>query len=151
MTWECQGRQQHGWFGHGTCDGNANISAVDPAGATLGVMTGASLAVSMIGQALAQARGLATRHAVKQEARLLSNAGIDVWDSFARWVPQQVGGQPERRVGERTDALSLIRSLSRRCEIQTGSHPTRHFGPRFTFDFDIGQTRKQPLSTTGAR
>ena len=62
------------------------------AGATLGVMTGASLAVAMIGQALAQARGLVTKHAVKQVDRLMSNAGIDVWDSFARWVPQQVGG-----------------------------------------------------------
>ena len=61
------------------------------AGATLGVMTGASLAVAVIGQALAQARGLVTKHAVKQVDRLLSNAGIDVWDSFARWVPQQVG------------------------------------------------------------
>jgi len=19
MFWECQGRQEHGWFGHGTC------------------------------------------------------------------------------------------------------------------------------------
>ena len=65
------------------------------AGATLGVMTGASLAVSMIGQALAQARGLATKHAVKQVDRLMSNVGIDVWDSFARWVPQQVGAQPD--------------------------------------------------------
>ena len=64
------------------------------AGATLGVMTGASLAVSMIGQALAQARGLVTKHAVKQVDRLLSNAGIDVWDSFARWVLQQIGAQP---------------------------------------------------------
>ena len=54
------------------------------AGATLGVMTGASLAAAMIGQALAQARGLVTKHAVKQVDRLLSNAGIDVWDSFAR-------------------------------------------------------------------
>ncbi len=36
------------------------------AGATLGVMAGASLAVAMIGQALAQARGLVTKHAVKQ-------------------------------------------------------------------------------------
>jgi len=54
------------------------------AGATLGVMTGASLAVAMIGQALAQARGLVTKHAVKQVDRLMSNAGIDVWDSFAR-------------------------------------------------------------------
>ena len=60
------------------------------AGATLGVMAGASLAVAMIGQALAQARGLVTKHAVKQVDRLLSNNGIDVWDSFARWVPQQL-------------------------------------------------------------
>ena len=36
------------------------------AGATLGVMAGASLAVAMIGQALALARGLVTKHAVKQ-------------------------------------------------------------------------------------
>jgi hypothetical protein len=64
------------------------------AAATLGVMTGASLAVAMIGQALAQARGLVTKHAVKQVDRLMSNAGIDVWDSFCRWVPQQLG---ERR------------------------------------------------------
>ncbi len=63
------------------------------AGATLGVMTGASLAVAMIGQALAQARGLVTKHAVKQVDRLLSNNGIDVWDSFARWVPHQVGSR----------------------------------------------------------
>jgi hypothetical protein len=35
------------------------------AGATLGVMHSASLAVAMIGQALAQARGLVTKHAVK--------------------------------------------------------------------------------------
>jgi hypothetical protein len=35
------------------------------AGATLGVMTAASLAVAMIGHALAQAKGLVTKHAVK--------------------------------------------------------------------------------------
>src|ERR1700709_102905 len=69
------------------------------AGATLGVMAGASLAVSMIGQALAQARGLVTKHAVKQVDRLMSNASIDVWDSFARWVPQQVGDRPDILVG----------------------------------------------------
>jgi len=65
------------------------------AGATLGVMAGASLAVAMIGQALAQARGLVTKHAVKQVDRLMSNQGIDVWDSFAHWVPQQVGAQQD--------------------------------------------------------
>jgi Transposase DDE domain len=64
------------------------------AGATLGVMQSASLAVAMIGQALAQARGLITKHAIKQVDRLLSNNGIDVWDSFAHWVAHQIG---ERR------------------------------------------------------
>jgi hypothetical protein len=61
------------------------------AGATLGVMQAASLAVAMIGQALAQARGLVTKPAIKQVDRLLSNNGINVWDSFARWVPYQIG------------------------------------------------------------
>jgi hypothetical protein len=61
------------------------------AGATLGVMQSASLAVAMIGQALAQAKGLVTKHAIKQVDRMLSNNGIDVWDSFARWVPHQIG------------------------------------------------------------
>src|SRR6201995_3589334 len=63
------------------------------AGATLGVMAGASLAVAMIGQALAQARGLVTKHAVKQVDRLMSNGGIGGVDSFARWGPQQVGAR----------------------------------------------------------
>ena len=36
------------------------------AGATLGVMQSASLAVAMIGQTLAQAKGLITKHAIKQ-------------------------------------------------------------------------------------
>ena len=88
------------------------------AGATVGVMTGASLAVAMIGQALAQARGLVTKHAVKQVDRLMSNQGIDVWDSFARWVPQQVGARPDilvamdwtdfDRDGQSTLVLSLV-------------------------------------------
>jgi hypothetical protein len=65
------------------------------AGATLGVMTASSLAVAMIGHALAQARGLITKHAVKQVDRLLSNNGIDVWDSFARWVPHQIAGRQD--------------------------------------------------------
>ncbi len=96
------------------------------AGATLGVMAAASLAVAMIGQALAQARGLVTKHAVpldalasgKQVDRLLSNNGIDVWDSFARWVPHQVSGREDILVamdwtdfdhdGQSTLVLSLV-------------------------------------------
>ena len=94
------------------------------AGATLGVMTGASLAIAMIGRALVQ--GLATKHAAsldalasgKQVDWLMSNAGIDVWDSFARWVPQQVGARPDILVamdwtdfdhdGQSTLVLSLV-------------------------------------------
>jgi Transposase DDE domain len=88
------------------------------AGATLGVMTGASLAVALIGQALAQARGLVTKHAVKQVDRLLSNQGIDVWDSFAHWVVHQVGARRDALVamdwtefdrdGQATLVLSLV-------------------------------------------
>ena len=87
------------------------------AGATLGVMTAASLAVAMIGHALAQARGLVTKHAVKQVDRLLSNNGIDVWDSFARWVPHQIGGRRDILVAmdwtafDRDDQATLVLSL----------------------------------------
>ncbi|WP_158745320.1 IS4 family transposase [Acidisphaera sp. L21] len=88
------------------------------AAATLGVMASASLAVAMIGQALAQARGLVTKHAIKQVDRLMSNAGIDVWDSFSRWVPQQIGDRSDILVamdwtefdhdGQSTLVLSLV-------------------------------------------
>ena len=59
------------------------------ANAVLGVMTGASLAVAMIGKSLAQARGLVTKHAVKQVDRLLSNPRLEA--VFASWVPEIVG------------------------------------------------------------
>ena len=83
-------------FIDGLYDRDLHTKRVDSlAAATLGVMTGASLAVAMIGQALAQARGLLTKHAIKQVDRLLSNKGIDVWDSFARWVPHLIGTRKE--------------------------------------------------------
>ena len=87
------------------------------AGATLGVMRAASLAVAMIGQALAQARGLVTKHAIKQVDRLLSNAGIDVWESFARWIPHQIGTRREALVAmdwtdfDHDDQATLVLSL----------------------------------------
>ena len=61
------------------------------ANAALGVITGASLAVAMIGHALAQARGLADKHAIKQVDRLLSNPGVRVWELFAPWIRETVG------------------------------------------------------------
>lgn len=68
------------------------------ANATLGVLSSASLAVYAIGQGLAHARGLITKHAVKQVDRLLSNTGIDVWGYFAYWVPYVIGPRQEIRV-----------------------------------------------------
>src|SRR5690242_15796779 len=80
-------------------------------------MRAASLAVAMIGHALAQARGLVTKHAVKQVDRLLSNDGVDVWDSFARWVPHQIGGRRDILVAmdwtdfDHDDQATLVLSL----------------------------------------
>ena len=63
------------------------------AGATLGVIESASLAIGMIGQGLALARGRLTKHAIKQVDRMLSNRGIDVDALLVHWVPYVVGGR----------------------------------------------------------
>ena len=88
------------------------------ANATLGVMTGASLGVAVIGKSLAQARGLLPKHAVKQVDRLLSNPRIEAWDVFASWVPEMVGPRKDIVVamdwtdfdadGQATLALKLV-------------------------------------------
>src|SRR3954463_14121128 len=65
------------------------------ANATLGVMTGTSLGVAIIGKSLAQARGLLPKHAIKQVDRLLSNAKLAAWDAFATWVPEMVGSRTD--------------------------------------------------------
>jgi hypothetical protein len=57
------------------------------ANAALGVLTGATLGVHAIGQALAQARGLTRKHAVKQVDRLRSPGALQVWELFPTWVP----------------------------------------------------------------
>src|SRR3954453_4835575 len=61
------------------------------ANATLGVMTGASVAVAMIGKSLAQA--LLPKHAIKQVDRLLSNSKLEA--VFASWVPEMVGSRTD--------------------------------------------------------
>jgi hypothetical protein len=84
------------------------------ANATLGVMTGASLGVAVIGKSLAQARGLLPKHAVKQVDRLLSNPRIEAWDVFA--TPEMVGPRKDIVVamdcfdadGQATLALKLV-------------------------------------------
>ena len=88
------------------------------ANATLGVMTGASLGVALIGKSLAQARGLLPKHAIKQVDRLLSNPKLEAWDLFATWVPELVGSRTDLIVamdwtdydadGQATLALKLV-------------------------------------------
>ena len=65
------------------------------ADATVGALQGAQLAVGALGRALAVAKELDAKHAIKQVDRLLSNAGVDVWKLFANWVPYVIGARPE--------------------------------------------------------
>jgi len=86
--------------------------------ATIGVIHGAALGVTTIGRAMAIARGVRTKHAVKQVDRLLSNSAINVWDIFSLWVPYMVGSKSEIVVsldwtdfdhdGQSTLALNMI-------------------------------------------
>jgi hypothetical protein len=68
------------------------------ANATLGVIRTASLAVHTIGQGLALARGLVTKHAVKQVDRLLSNDGIDIDAVLPHWVRHVTGSRTDIKV-----------------------------------------------------
>ena len=88
------------------------------AGATLGAIQSASLAVGLIGQGLVLARGRLTKHTVKQVDRLLSNQGIDVDALLGHWVPYVVGQRDSITVamdwtefdadGQATIMLSLL-------------------------------------------
>ena len=63
------------------------------ANAVTGALVAAALGVSAIGAGLAQARGTTTKHSVKQVDRLLSNAKLDPWGFFGRWVPHVLGAR----------------------------------------------------------
>ena len=93
------------------------------ANATLGVIRTASLAVHTIGQGLALARGLNTKHAIKQVDRMLSNEGIDVDAALRHWIPYVIGSRTRINVamdwtdfdadGQATLMLSLLTSHGR--------------------------------------
>jgi hypothetical protein len=105
-------------------EGDVHVKRVNSiANAVLGVMTGASLAIAVIGQSLAQARGLCTKHALKQVDRLLNNEKFVVWDYFAYWVINVLGDRKEIVVamdwtdfdadGQTTLVLSIVTSHGR--------------------------------------
>jgi Transposase DDE domain len=106
-------------FLDGLFDGDLHSKRVlSLANATLGVIKTASLAVNTIGQGLALARGLVTKHAIKQVDRLLSNQGIDIDAALRHWVPYVVGSRSSINVamdwtdfdadGQATIMLSLL-------------------------------------------
>ena len=108
----------HGFL-EGVFDGDLHAKRVlSLANATLGVIKTASLAVNTIGQGLGLARGLVTKHAIKQVDRLLSNAGIDIDAALRHWVPYVVGPRTSIKVamdwtdfdadGQATIMLSLL-------------------------------------------
>jgi hypothetical protein len=93
--------QVHGFL-DGLFDGDLHAKRVlSLANATLGVIKTASLAVNTIGQGLALARGLVTKHAIKQVDRLPSNQGIDIDAALRHWVPYVVG--PRSSINVATD------------------------------------------------
>src|ERR1700686_1191209 len=101
-------------FLDGLFDGDLHAKRVlSLANATLGVIRTASLAVNTIGHGLALARGLVTKHAVKQVDRLLSNEGIDVDAALRHWVRYVVGPRPSIKVAMDWTAFRQ-RQLSRR-------------------------------------
>jgi hypothetical protein len=91
--------------------------------AVVGVVHAVSLSIHAIGVGLAAARGLQTKHAIKQVDRLLSNTALDVWALFAHWVPYVVASTPAIIValdwtdfdadGHATIALSLVTAHGR--------------------------------------
>ena len=106
-------------FLSGLFDGDLHAKRVlSLANASLGVIRSGSLAVHAIGLGLAQARGLKTKHAVKQVDRLLSNEGIDIDAALRHWVPYVVGPRTNINVamdwtdfdadGQATIMLSLL-------------------------------------------
>ena len=88
----CFGEVHH--FLDGLFDGDLHAKRVlSLTNAALGVIKTTSLAVNTIGQGLALARGLVTKHAIKQVDRLLSNEGIDIDAALRRWIPYVVGSR----------------------------------------------------------
>jgi hypothetical protein len=100
------------------------------AGATLGAIASASLAVALIGQGLALARGrlstrrrVNTKYAIKQVDRMLANVAIDIDALLRHWVPFVIGKRASITVamdwtefeadGQATLMLSVLTSHGR--------------------------------------
>jgi hypothetical protein len=113
------GYQDVNGFISGLFDGDLHAKRVlSLSNATLGIVRTASLAVCTIRQGLALARGLVTKHAIKQVDRMLSNEAIEIDAALRHWVPFMVGPRAMINVamdwtdfdadGQTTIVLSLL-------------------------------------------
>jgi len=100
--------------------------------AVMGVITSASLAIHLIGQGLAAAKGKMTKHGIKQIDRLLSNCKFNVWDYFYYWVPEVVGSRDDiivamdwtefEKNGHSTIAIYLVTNHGRATPLLWKTH-----------------------------
>lgn len=87
------------------------------ADATVGSLAAGDLGVSAIGHALAGAKGLNDKHAIKQVDRFLSNNKIQTTQFFPRWVPYLIGSLLEINVNldwtefDQDDQTMIVASL----------------------------------------
>jgi DDE family transposase len=65
------------------------------ANAVTGVTWASTLSIQTIGHGLSVALDKNAKHAIKQVDRLLSNAGINVWELFGQWVPYVLADRSE--------------------------------------------------------
>ena len=118
------------------------------ADATLGALHAGALGVHAIGRGLASARGLISKHAVKQVDRLIGNTGIEVWDLFATWVPFVLAQRKEVRVnldwtefdqdGHSTLVLSVQTSHGRTTPLMWKTFETSTFkGHRNAYEDEV--------------
>src|SRR5205085_2858975 len=137
----------------GLFDGDLHAKRVlSLANATLGVVRTTSLAIATIGQGLALARGLVTKHAIKQVDRLLSNEGIDIDAALRHWVPYVVGARPSIKVAMDwtdfdADGQTTIEFIPIKSLIAKGSGEPESYAMRSRFP---SPDRECPASIAGA-
>jgi hypothetical protein len=116
--------------------------------AVVGVVHAVSLSIHAIGIGLASARGLQTKHAIKQVDRLLSHPALDVWALFAHWVPPVVAADTAIVValdwtdfdadGHATIMLSLVTPHGRALPLVGRSVPKAQLkGHRNQYEDDV--------------
>lgn len=118
------------------------------ADATLGALHAGALGVHAIGRGLASARGLISKHAVKQVDRLVGNSGIEIWSLFSVWVPFVLAQRKEVRVnmdwtefdkdGHSTLVVSVQTSHGRTTPLMWKTFETRTFnGHRNDYEDEV--------------